>query len=1039
MTEYRKKTVWRRMLKGLLVTVLTVIVVLLAGIGIVLNFIFTPAKLTPLVEQKANEYLNAEVQVEEIELTFFSTFPDFGLKITNASVVSKVLQDSVSGVSKTDSLLYMERGIITIDPVAYLLHKQIKVKDFVLERPQIYAYVNAAGEPNWNIVKAEATEEELPQDTVFADTLPEDLYLDIKNMRIRDGRLVVDDRNTMLYARLDGLNLGIDGNFLGRTAELQLDLNMKNVLFWQEGQLVVKKLALGITTGMSINRDSLLYRLNRTVFDVNGVKFGGAGILQADTVNRTVKVDIKYGIHIPSLKTLLDFVPDTLLRRDMEVDVKGDVVCKGSIQGVYGKQRVPLITSYFKIDGGYISYKGMPSKVESLDAEAEACIDLQKEQTSTLKLKHFCLKGGKTDIDLEGVVSDLLKDPLIKAKMEARIDFDDITKIFPLADGITCRGYMDASLKGNVLWSDVVAADYGKLKVGGKCKMQEIALFVPQDSIRVGIKTAGLAFGANRKNEKVVQGKDLLSGIVGYSGLNVQIQNRIKLLMDTTYLTLRTTPLRDTSAVATVSSSLHLGRTVLIVRDTLLLGLKQAAIQAKLMPSPRNKRVPRIESHMKVDSLRLRSLGNRLALAKADIKLNAVRSRRDEKIWIPSGYVDFVGLRAYTPYFPLRLRMPGTRIHFNRKEILLDSARLQLGRSDVRLTGKITNLSRAFFRHETLYADLELTSKMLNCNQLMRALDAGTAYMNLAVAERKDTVSSIEDDMEQMEVLSDTAAYEGSSSVFVVPKGIDLAFRMKVDHLIFGKLLVDSIRGEVNLRDQRVELADLQMRSSAADMDATAIYRATDTLRAYTGFALKMHDIRIDSLVRVIPALDTLFPMLRSFEGVVDFHISAKSWLDSTFMIELPTLRAAAYLDGHDLVLMDGETFAEISKMLMFKNKKRNLIDSISVDLLVKNGVVEIFPFLLEMDRYKVAIGGEHNIDMSFNYHISLLKSPIPFRAGIDIFGNLDKMKFRITKAKYKDIFIPSRRAKVDSAQLNLRKQIRTLLRDGGRNELDSL
>ena len=128
---------------------------------------------------------------------------------------------------------------------------------------------------------------------------------------------------------------------------------------------------------------------------------------------------------------------------------------------------------------------------------------------------------------------------------------------------------------------------------------------------------------------------------------------------------------------------------------------------------------------------------------------------------------------------------------------------------------------------------------------------------------------------------------------------------------------------------------------------------------------------------------------------------------------------------------MDGETFAEISKMLMFKNKERNMIDSISVDLSIKDGTVEIFPFMVEIDRYKAAVGGEHNIDMTFKYHISILKSPLPFKAGLDVSGNLDKMKFRITKAKYKDIFMPSKRAKVDSTQLNLKLRIRDMLKVG--------
>ncbi len=971
-----------------------------------------------------------------MELTFFSTFPDFGVKVSDARVVSGVFRDTTGGAGvASDSLMYVEKVLITVNPLAYLKKKKIKVKDFILDNPRIYAFINADGEANWNVY-------DMASDTTVADSgtveeKSEALLLDIKNVRIRGGYLVFDDRSTDLYFRLEDLNAGVDGNFLGRTADLQLNLNARNILFWQEGKLLVKKLAFGVETGMSIDRDSLLYRLDKAVFEVNGMKFGAGGTVKADTLQRLLNVDVKYGIHIPSLKTLIDLIPEAVLQKDKKADIRGDVLCTGDIRGQYGKKNVPLITAFFQIKDGYVAYEGMPSRIEELNTDFEAVVDLQKQQPSEVKLNHFSLKGGETDIDAEGVVENLLGDLVIKAEVKAKVDFDDITRIFPLTDGVTCQGKIDAFLRTNVLMSDITGGNYGQLKLGGWCKMQDVSLFIPQDSITVRMKSAGVAFATNRKNENVSQGVDLLNGIVGYCGLDVYVRNRLNLKMDTAYVTLKTTPLRDTSTIATVKSGMHVGRTLVIVRDTLLLGMKRAKVDATLMPTKKNPKVPRIESRLQIDSLRVRSLGNRLSMAKADIRLDANRNRRNDKIWIPSGYVDFEGLRAYTPYFPLRMSMPGTRIRFNRKEIQLDSARLRLGRSDVRLTGSVTNLWKSFFRHDTLYASLSVKSNMINCNQLMRALDAGTSYMNKTAEERKEVVTSDEEDMDNLAVISDTLEYVGSNSVFVVPPGIDFLFRMDIDRMIFGKLLMNDIHGEVRMKNQCIELSDLSLRSAAANMDATGIYRATDTLRAYTGFALKMHDIRIDSLVRMLPSIDTLFPMLRSFEGEVDFHISAESWLDSTLMVDLPTLRAAAYLDGHDLVLMDGETFAEISKMLWFKNKNRNMIDSISVDVLVKDGVVEIFPFLLEIDRYKVAVGGEHNIDMSFNYHVSLLKSPLPFRAGVDISGTLEKMKFRVTKAKYKDLFIPSRKANVDSAQLNLRQRIRTILRDGGNNELD--
>lgn len=1015
----------KKILKWVSISVLSLLILIFMAIGIVLNFVFTPTKLTPLVENTAEEFLNADIRFEKIELTFFSTFPNLGLQLSNAMIVTGAGRDSISQSVMTDSLLTVENCLITVNPIAYLQENKIEIREFILDNPHIYAYVDTLGVPNWDIVKS--TTDTLTSD---ADTsaFQFNSTVDLKNIRIINGKMTFDDRSTHIYTRIDGLDMEIGGAFLGRTADLKLKLATRNVLFWQEGALLVNKLALGLETEMKVDRDSLLYTLNKAVFDVNGLKFGAGGTMKADSVTRTLDVDLKYGIHIPSLKTILDLVPDTILKKDRQVEVRGEVLCKGTIKGIYGKKKIPVLTSEFKIDSGYIAYEGMPSKVEELSMDFYAVVDLQKEQPSYLKLNRLCLKAPSTDIDISADITELVTDPVIKSKIVAKLDLASLSKMFPFAEGIICKGKVDMALKTDVLLSDIQAADYGKLKLGGKCMFKDVELYSPKDSFVFKVKSAGLGFVSNRKDKKVIQGVDLLNGIVGYSGLDVNIKNKLRLLMDTTYLTLKTTPLRDTTAVASMSSTLRLGRTLVIVRDTLLLGVKRAEARAELYPSKRNKRVPAVKVKLSVDSLRAQALGNRLNLKKADIELTATRNRRNEKIWHPRGYIDFIGLKAYTPMFPLRISMSGTRIHFERNSILLDSAKMRLGRSDILLTGEIKDLDKAFMKRGEVKAELFVKSKMINCNQIMRALDAGTANRAKIMAGFGETLT-MEDDLDKVNTVSDTIQYEGSNAVFVLPKDVNFHLRTDINRVIFGKAMLDSIQGDITLKNQCIELANFKMRSAAANMDATIVYKAEDTQKAYIGFALKMHDVMIDTLLQLVPSLDTLLPMLQSFEGEVDFHVAGETNLDSTMMPELPTLRGAAYLDGRNLVVLDGETFAEISKMLMFKNKKRNMIDSLSVDLLVKDGTIEIFPFMLEIDRYKVAIGGQHHIDMTFNYHISLLKSPLPFRAGVDVYGSMDKMKFKITKAKYKDIFIPSRKAQVDSAQIGLRQQIRTILR----------
>ena len=130
----------------------------------------------------------------------------------------------------------------------------------------------------------------------------------------------------------------------------------------------------------------------------------------------------------------------------------------------------------------------MPSRVEELNTDLFAQIDLEKKKPSYVKLNHFCMKGGKTDIDLAGTVENLLTDPVIRMAVDADIDFDDVTQMFPLADGITCRGKIGAALKTDLLLSDITNANYGKLRLGGWCKMENVAVFVPKDSIVLHVK-----------------------------------------------------------------------------------------------------------------------------------------------------------------------------------------------------------------------------------------------------------------------------------------------------------------------------------------------------------------------------------------------------------------------------------------------------------------------------------------------------------------------------------------------------------------------
>ena len=115
----------------------------------------------------------------------------------------------------------------------------------------------------------------------------------------------------------------------------------------------------------------------------------------------------------------------------------------------------------------------------------------------------------------------------------------------------------------------------------------------------------------------------------------------------------------------------------------------------------------------------------------------------------------------------------------------------------------------------------------------------------------------------------------------------------------------------------------------------------------------------------------------------------------------------------------------------MFRNRSGSTIDDMSVQGIIRDDLLEVFPFVLSVDRYSLAMSGVQHFDQHFQYHISVLKSPIPFRFGINIFGNFDSWKWKLGKALYKSADVPVFTAQVDTLKYNLINSIHNIFTRG--------
>lgn len=376
------------------------------------------------------------------------------------------------------------------------------------------------------------------------------------------------------------------------------------------------------------------------------------------------------------------------------------------------------------------------------------------------------------------------------------------------------------------------------------------------------------------------------------------------------------------------------------------------------------------------------------------------------------------------------VEMPYLELDFSLGQFNINDSRLQIGNSDIMLWGNVYNIGAYVEKTGMLTGELFLESDYADVTELLALINDFTVS-----SESADTISSV--------TVTESA---GSDTVtiadpFMVPEGIDLTLYTNLSEINFNDHIFNNVGGDVTIRDGVIVLQELGFSSNSAEMQLTAIYETPARDDLYVGLDFHLLDIQIDELIDLIPSIDSIVPMLKSFDGEAQFHLAAETNLKADYMPKMPTLIGAAAIEGKDLVIMDSEVFDGIKRKLLMSKNAENKIDSMSVEMQVLRNKVDLYPFLIHMDKYQAVVAGRHNInkDLDCNYHVSLTDCPLPIRLGVNVGGSLNDIAekplkhIKVGKCQYKKMFKPEKRGLAEERTLQMKKVISDTLKENVR------
>lgn len=1032
----------KKPLKIGLISLASLLLVIAIAVSVLLFSIFSPSKLAKIVNSQADRFITCDFHIDKVGLTFFKTFPKIGLDLEN------VVLKNPKNAAVSDTLLYMKDCVAALNIRELIKNRHVEINDFSLNDGLVNLYIDEQGNGNYDVFASH------PDDTSSFDYTIDLQKVKTKNVDIRflnkQSRLKADLKQVDLTVKGALEEQNIDGkleahakslhfvmadstkiNLVGQNVEASYDGSFTNFnLVNGDVDVSLQKARLFIDTALYVNELDASFRsklradfaaqqydLEKTVFKVDGHSLLVNGLIKQDPSRHGLYTDLHYETDEWNIQDILPIIPEVVIGNTLDdITIGGKMQIQGEIKGSYYPNHLPLITSDIAWKNGSFAMKDLPLGFEKVNGRFDLDLDLNNQSDLTVKSLSATTRK-RNQLSATGTVKNLFGKMLCDIVANGKLHITDFKDFLPEIF-TQYEGKADVNVQTQLAFdpgTGFSVDNISKAIVNGQFKDLKL-LYDDTMSVYSPDLQVDLTFPITEKPYKI---DEWLNAKVKTSELlirNIRSHAKKEIRGSSIQLDAYTNNLLDSTVELKFATTYKLNQ----------LGMQADTISAQFL-QPEGKFVMKNMNQMRLEyagnavNLHVGSSGQPVGSKFDDlysfftekINLQAEIDYKEQEEhpllkWSPVVKLQTTNAKAEIRDVAHAMEFPVLNVDFNPQKCVLKKANLKFGQSDIHLTGTITGIEPYLQNKGLLKGNMELVANYLNLNELIALVDGFGA---------PDTL------LEQAEQLADNK----EATPFIVPFGVDVNMNTTVKKALYEETEFRNIAGRVYVKDGVLVLEEMGLTNDAARMQLTAMYRTPRMNHLFLGFDFHLLDIKIDKLIAMIPEVDTILPMLKSFSGNAEFHFAAETYLKSNYDIKYSTLRGAAAINGHDLVVLDNETYKTIAKKLMFNKKTQNKIDSLSTEITIFRNEVDVYPFLLSIDKYQAVISGRHNLDLTYDYNISLLK---PIRIGLDIIGLEDKLKFKVGKAKYATMFQPEKQKVVENKILELKSLINNALRE---------
>lgn len=377
---------------------------MMIAILIILNLYFTDERLRSMILPQVQETAGSEVEIDEMSITFFRTFPRFGLDMEGL----RIPDPTGEPVASFESILLS----VELFP---LLKNEVNISRLSLTKPEIFYTVYPDSTTNIDFL--------LEEDD---DTDPSTINLNIPRIIISDGTIFYNDITTLTNVHMTGLDTELS-LYYSDVIETNMDASLASLNVDMDGVSYITDLPLSLNQTSTLDLENERLTFTEGIFSIRGLSLNLLGTVSSWSGNEP-HLSLQFQSSSDNFGELLSLAPPSFDEQLNNMVTRGSLQLEGSVEGVYNENVYPRIDLTIAVADGYLKNPDLPEAIEDIHFEILFNNDLAS-------IQNLNARAGINSITGSGeIVNPLEENATFSLDIDGDMNLNTVSNFYSISD-----------------------------------------------------------------------------------------------------------------------------------------------------------------------------------------------------------------------------------------------------------------------------------------------------------------------------------------------------------------------------------------------------------------------------------------------------------------------------------------------------------------------------------------------------------------------------------------------------------------------------